>query len=130
MKKIIIIFIAAIFMYIPNSNAVQEIESELTNSDIIENQMEDLNLGDFIKKSKEYAGEFMEDVDVGELFESAISGKIDNQPFFKKILNVLGKEIKNSIRVLGSIIIIIIIITAHLSIEETLFLLTHHFPQA
>lgn len=120
MKKILIIFIVAIFMYIPNSNAIQEAETELTSTDIIESQMEDLNLGDFVNKSKEYAGEFMEDVDVGDLLQSAISGKVDNETFFKKVLNMLGKEVKYTIKILASIIIIIVIHSILKSISDSL----------
>ena len=120
MKKILIIFIVAIFMYIPNSNAMQEAETELTSTDIIESQMEDLNLGDFVNKSKEYAGEFMEDVDVGDLLQSAISGKVDNETFFKKVLNMLGKEVKYTIKILASIIIIIVIHSILKSISDSL----------
>lgn len=120
MKKILIIFIVAIFMYIPNSNAIQEAETELTSTDIIESQMEDLNLGDFVNKSKEYAGEFMEDVDVGDLLQSAISGKVDNETFFKKVLSMLGKEVKDIIKILASIIIIIVIHSILKSISDSL----------
>lgn len=120
MKKILIIFIVAIFMYIPNSNAIQEAETELTSTDIIESQMEDLNLGDFVNKSKEYAGEFMEDVDVGDLLQSAISGKLDNETFFKKALSMLGKEVKDTIKILASIIIIIVIHSILKSISDSL----------
>lgn len=118
MKKIVIIFIISILIYIPNSNATDE--AQVTSQDIIQSQMEDLNLGDFVNKSKEYSGEFMEDVDVGDFLTAAVSGKLDNSPFFKKVLNILGKEIKGSVKVLGSVIIIIVIHSILKSISDSL----------
>ena len=118
MKKTILIFLIVIFINIPNVIAIEE--TEFSTSDIIEEQMSDLNLGDFITKSKEYSGEFMEDTDIGDLLESAISGKIDNNTFFKKILKISGKEVKDTIKILGSIIIIIVIHSVLKSISESL----------
>ncbi len=118
MKKIIIIFIILILIYTPNSNATDE--AQVTSQDIIQSQMKDLNLGDFITKSKEFSGEFMEDIDVGNLLTSAVAGKVENQTFFKKVLNMLGKEIKDSVKVLGSIIIIIVIHSILKSISDSL----------
>lgn len=118
MKKIIIIFIISILIYIPISNATGE--AQVTNEDIIESQMKDLNLGDFITKSKEFSGEFMEDIDVGDLLTSAVEGKIENETFFKKILNMLGKEIKDSVKILASVVIIIVIHSILKSISDSL----------
>lgn len=118
MKKIIIIFIISILIYIPISNATGE--AQVTNDDIIESQMKDLNLGDFITKSKEFSGEFMEDIDVGDLLTSAVAGKIENETFFKKILNMLGKEIKDSVKILASVVIIIVIHSILKSISDSL----------
>lgn len=118
MKKIIIIFIISILIYIPISNATGE--AQVTNEDIIESQMKDLNLGDFITKSKEFSGEFMEDIDVGDLLTSAVAGKIENETFFKKIINMLGKEIKDSVKILASVVIIIVIHSILKSISDSL----------
>lgn len=118
MKKIIIIFIISILIYMPISNATNE--AQVTNEDIIESQMKDLSLGDFITKSKEFSGEFMEDIDVGDLLTSAVAGKIENETFFKKILNMLGKEIKDSVKILASVVIIIVIHSILKSISDSL----------
>ena len=62
----------------------------------------------------------MEDIDIGELLQSAISGNINNDTFFKKIVNLFGKEIKSTIKILGSILIIIIIHSILKSISDGL----------
>ena len=118
MKKIIILFLIIIYVNGPNIYAVEE--TETSTSDIIEEQMQDLNLGDFINKSKEYSGEFMEGVNISDLLSSAISGKVDNNTFLKKTINILGKEVKDAIKVLGSIIVIIIIHSLLKSISDSL----------
>lgn len=118
MKKIIILFLIIIYVNGPNIYAVEE--TEISTSDIIEEQMQDLNLGDFINKSKEYSGEFMEGVNISDLLSSAISGKVDNNTFLKKTINILGKEVKDAIKVLGSIIVIIIIHSLLKSISDSL----------
>ena len=118
MKKIIILFLIIIYVNGPNIYAVEE--TETSTSDIIEEQMQDLNLGDFINKSKEYSGEFMEGINISDLLSSAISGKVDNNTFFKRAINILGKEVKGAIKVLGSIIVIIIIHSVLKSISDSL----------
>ena len=121
MKKILLILAVALLLEIPSVYATDEIENvEINTEDIISSQMDELNVSNFITKSKEYSGEFMEDIDIGELLQSAISGNINNDTFFKKIVNLFGKEIKSTIKILGSILIIIIIHSILKSISDGL----------
>ncbi len=121
MKKFIIIFIIVILLSATNAFATDtQTDKEIDTQDIIQSQMNDLNVNDFINKSKDYAGEFMEDIDIGDMLQSAISGKVDNQAFFKKIINAFGKEVKDSIKILGSIIVIIVIHSILKSISNSL----------
>ena len=121
MKKILLILAVALLLEIPSVYATDETENvEINTEDIISTQMDELNVSNFITKSKEYSGEFMEDIDIGELLQSAISGNINNDTFFKKIVNLFGKEIKSTIKILGSILIIIIIHSILKSISDGL----------
>ena len=121
MKKILLILLVAVLLEIPSVYATNETENiEISTEDIISSQMDELNVSNFIAKSKEYAGEFMKDVDIEELFQSTISGNINNDTFFKKIFNLFGKEIKSTIKILGSILIIIIIHSTFKSISDAL----------
>ena len=121
MKKILLILAVALLLEIPSVYATDETENvEINTEDIISSQMDELNISNFITKSKEYSGEFMEDIDIGELIQSAISGNINNDTFFKKIVNLFGKEIKSTIKILGSILIIIIIHSILKSISDGL----------
>lgn len=118
MKRIIGIFFIIIIM---NNNIVYATqEQENSNDDIISEQIDNLDIGNFVKKSKEYSGEFMKDINISDLLNSAISGRIDNNTLFKKVIKIFGKEVKDAIKVLGSIIIIIVIHSILKSISDSL----------
>lgn len=78
-------------------------------SSIIDSQKETLNISNFIGETEKYTTGFLEDVDLNDLLTSAITGKINNQKLVKNLWSILGKELGNSLTVLGSILIIIII---------------------
>ena len=75
----------------------------------IASQEETFGITSFIQNSKQYTGDFFEDIDVGDILNSAIKGDIDNSKIYKKILNSLGKEVQTGIKSLISILVIIII---------------------
>ena len=53
----------------------------------IASQEETFGITSFIQNSKQYTGDFFEDIDVGDILNSAIKGDIDNSKIYKKILN-------------------------------------------
>ena len=63
-------------------------------------------------------GEFFEGIDINSMLNSAIKGNIDNNTLYKKIINLLGKEVKTGIKSLVSILIIIVIHSILKSISE------------
>lgn len=89
--------------------ATDSTEDELTQEEVLESQQESLNIDDFIEEAEKYTEDIYSDIDIGDLFTSAISGEIDNKSIIKNILNKLGEDVLDSITVIGSIIIIIII---------------------
>lgn len=86
----------------------------------IESQQESFGISSFIENSKKYTGEFFEDIDISNILNSAIKGEIDNSTIYKKILNLLGKEVQTGIKSLISILAIIIIHSILKSISESL----------
>lgn len=86
----------------------------------IEEQKELFGISDFINEAKEYGGDFFEDIDVSNMLSNAISGKIDNNTIYKKILSLLGNEVKTSITTLISVLIIIVIHSILKSISDSL----------
>ena len=85
MKKVILILL--FILILPNN--VQATENTLSQEDIIESQQESLGINSFIEEADKYTGNVYEDIDMGELFSSAITGNIDNETIFKSILKAL-----------------------------------------
>lgn len=110
-KKIILIIIIAI-IFIPKTVKAED--------NTIATQKETFGINSFIENSKQYTGEFFADVDISEILNSAISGKVDNSKIYKKILNILGTEVQTGIKSLLSILAIIIIHSTLKSISESL----------
>lgn len=89
-------------------------------SEIMDSQKEALGISSFIEESNKYSKDFFSDLDVQDLFNSAVTGKIDNQKIFHGIFSFLGQEVVNSITVVGSILVVIVIHSILKSIGENL----------
>ena len=112
MRRKIVIFFILFFLLIGHVSYAQSQE------DILESQQKSLNISEFTKEAEKYSKEVFPDIDVGELLNSAISGKIDNEKIFNGIFKLLGTEVKTSITVLGSILVIVIIHSILKTISE------------
>ena len=124
-KKILLILfmllILAIFFPQHKIYGVNELaEEQISQEDILQSQQDNLEIDSFIKEADKYTSEVYEDIDIGELFSSAITGDIDNESILKSILNAVGGEVIDAISVLGSIIVIIVIHSILRSISEGL----------
>lgn len=91
-----------------------------SKEETIQEQQEEFGIQDFLKNSKEYTGEFFEDMDMGEVLSDAIKGEVDNATIGKRILNFLGSEVITSIKAIGSILVIIVIHSILKSVSESL----------
>ena len=89
-----------------------------TDEEMINSQKETFVISSFIKNANKYTGEFFEGIDINSMLNSAIKGNIDNNTLYKKIINLLGKEVKTGIKSLVSILIIIVIHSILKSISE------------
>ena len=114
MKKIVMI-ITFIAVLISSNISYADTQDELLKS-----QQDSLNISSFLKEVEKYTSSIYEDINVKEMFNLALTGKIDNEKLFKSILNILGKEVIGSVRILGSIIVIIVIHSILKSISEGL----------
>lgn len=88
------------------------------DEEMINSQKETFGISSFIKNANKYTGEFFEGIDINSMLNSAIKGNIDNNTLYKKIINLLGKEVKTGIKSLVSILIIIVIHSILKSISE------------
>ena len=111
--KILIIFFTIIFQF---STSYCENNIEET----YEEQKETFGINSFINEAEKYSGEFFEDIDVGEILNSAISGNIDNNKIYNQIFSLFGSEVVKGITSLATILVIIIIHSILKSISENL----------
>ena len=96
MKKILILFVL-IMIYFSGFYFVQAESNETSNDDILNSQEKELGISDFIKSSKEYTKDNLDGIDIGDIFKSAITGRVGNINLFNNILNLFGREFKSTI---------------------------------
>jgi len=85
---------------------------------IMEEQKTMIGISDFIKEANKYSHKNLGDMN--EILNSAIKGEVDNSNIIKKIFNNMTKEIKETARLLGSVLIVIIIHSILKNITESL----------
>ncbi len=112
MKKIILIFI--LILIIP-TKVLAETEEEIMSS-----TQEKFNISGFINQAQEYTGDFFEDMDLSDIFNQAVQGKVNNQTIYKKIIKILGNEVSANLKILISILVIIVIHGILKSITDSL----------
>ena len=99
-KKILIIFILIYFFTMPKIYGINE---------IISSQMETLNISTLVKEGQAYTKKSLPDIDIKELLNSAIKGKIDNKNILNGILSLFIKELTNTFSLMASILVVIVI---------------------
>ena len=123
MKKRIYLYIIIIMILVPKicyaSNELEENTIIDTNT-ILEEQQENFGIRDFLKESENYAPDFLKDLDISNIFNNAIKGKIDNKNILKKILNLAGSQIKSTLIILINILVIVLIHSVLKSITDSL----------
>lgn len=112
MKKIILIFILVLMIPTP---VLAETEEE-----IMQTTEEKFNINEFIKEADKYSGDFFADINIKDMFNEAMQGKINNQTLLKKIIKLFGQEVNTSLKVLISILVIIVIHGILKSITDSL----------
>lgn len=118
-NKIVLALIISVFIilsftvsYATNTTGIDETT--------ITSQTEAFGINSFIENSKEYSGKFFEDININEILNSAIKGKIDNSNIYQKILNILGTEVQLGLKTLVSILAIIVIHSILKAISDSL----------
>lgn len=113
MKKICYILLILGILFLPQYAYCSEEE-------ILAEQKEELNISSFIKEANKYTKDTFPDLNMGELFNLAITGNIDNGILYKAIVAIIGKEIISGVTALGSILVIIVIHSILKTISEGL----------
>lgn len=129
MKKIQIlttIMIIAIFIFIPkntkayNENNQTSEKNEINTDIILEEQQSTFGIRDFLKEAENYSPDFVKDLDISNIFNSALTGKIDNSNILKKILNLAGVQVLDTLKILINILLIVLIHSILKSITDGL----------
>ena len=129
MKKIQIlttIMIIAIFIFIPkntkayNENDQTSEKNEINTDIILEEQQSNFGIRDFLKEAENYSPDFGKDLDISNIFNSALTGKIDNSNILKKILNLAGVQVLDTLKILINILLIVLIHSILKSITDGL----------
>lgn len=110
--------ILILFITMPISNASDT--KDESNKETMLEQQEEFGVGEFIDSAKKYTNDFFNEDELNNFFNSAIKGEIDNSSIFKKILSLLGQEFVDSIKAVGSILVIIVIHSILKAISESL----------
>lgn len=112
-KVFIIIFIVLI--------AQTQVYAE-SSENTISSEQETLGINTFIEESKQYTSDndFFDGLNVKDIINKAVKGEVDNSSIYKKILNLFGKELKETITSLVAILAIILIHSILRSISESL----------
>ena len=114
MKKLITIFAILICIF-STSISIADTEDEVINS-----QMDSFNISNFIDEANKYSNNILKDIDIHELLNNAIKGEVDTNQLLKNIFPLLGTEIKEALKVMGSILIIVLIHSVLKSISDNL----------
>lgn len=127
MKKIFFLLLLILMIFPNNVQAIEEdmnsnslVENSISTDEIIKSQQEMLDIDSFIEEADKYTEDVYEDLDMNEIFSSALSGNIENSGIIKSILNLIGGEILDAIKILASILVIIVIHSILKNISEGL----------
>ncbi len=113
MKKICMIFCFIILILMHNScYAIEE--------QIIASQKNNLDISNFLQEAQKYKNSIFPDTNVDQLLTDAIKGNINQKKMVDRILHLLGDEIKNTIRTLACILMIVVIHSVFKSVSENL----------
>ena len=113
MKKVCCILLILGILFLPQ-------HLHCSTEEILAEQKEELNISSFIKEANQYTKDTFPNLNMGELFNSAITGDVDNGILYKAIVAIIGKEIISGITALVSILVIIVIHSILKTISEGL----------
>ena len=111
-KAIIIIKIILLVLLINTiltNNCMAQDRQQDEISNIINDQEKLLGIPEFLSSAENYSQEVFNNIDYQEIFNSAVTGKVDNRLLISKAFKMVCKESLESISVIASVIIVIII---------------------
>lgn len=135
MKKALILnMVIIIFILIPKNifafdnntesqkttNSNSSSNTQINTDAILKEQESSFGIRDFLKEAEVYAPDFIKELDISNIFNSALTGKIDNSSILKKILRILGSQTTETLKTLINILVIVLIHSILKSITDGL----------
>ena len=105
MKKITIHFIILFFIFFLTT----KVNAENITTKMIQEEKENFGITSFIQETKKYSDDFFGDINISEVLNSAITGKVDNKSILNRILSIFGKEMVSTLKLIISILVIVLI---------------------
>ena len=107
MKKYI--FIILIVLVVFHSNTIFA-ENTVNIESVIKEQESSFGIKDFLKSAEKYnLGENTKDLNISEMYNSAVSGNIDNKRLLNSFIKISGIQFKECIKIFINILIIVLI---------------------
>lgn len=116
-KMMSIFFLLITLILLPNFSYAEDI---IDTGQFLEDTESDFKIKDFLKETENYAPYFLKDMDISSIFKSATTGKIDNKNILKKFASLLTSEVKGTLKILITILIIVLIHSLLKAITEGL----------
>lgn len=88
--------------------------------EFLNSQKSALGISDFLQNAKKYTEASFPDLNMDELFSNAISGNINNDFLNNNLLNFVGKELKQTMSLMITVLIVIIVHSIFKAIIENL----------
>ncbi len=118
-KVLCMILLFLIFQFFNISTSFASSETNTTD-EIINSQMDSFNISSFLNEANKYSNDLLKDIDIKDLLNNAIKGELNTDELIKNIFPLLGSEIKEALKVMGSVLIIVLIHSIFKSIADNL----------
>lgn len=104
MKRFLLILFLILTIY-----PISYVRAENLTQQMIKEEQDTFGISDFVKETDKYTNDFFDDINISDVLNSAITGKVDNNSILKKILNLFGKEIVSSLKTIIAVLTIVLI---------------------
>ena len=108
-RKIVLGILILLFVIFPEISYATEEGQAVSQEEVLDTQMEQLGIRDFLEEGKQYTKDIYGDLDFNQILTDAITGKVDNESIIQGIIHKLGEEVLDNISLILNIIIIIVI---------------------
>ena len=104
MKRFLLILFLILTIY-----PISYVRAENLTQQMIKEEQDTFGINDFVKETDKYTNDFFDDINISDVLNSAITGKVDNNSILKKILNLFGREIVSSLKTIIAVLTIVLI---------------------